>query len=387
MRKKYVVILLILICLVSLIGILYFIFKHDYNLDDALNYMKNLESYTVTLTTEEINPEYDKTTKILENVIENGNEKIIDGWGETKYFYNNKPVKSNNVLTGEKIWYYEGESTISTGDGLDSYKEVYNELFAILSKYKFSQKKNVFEFVNETYIDENGNKREKISDFEAEFEKINYFFDPYSDIFEDDDLGEIKIKYTLDNVSIYLNKNKISSITLSYTEKSYLSEASGLVYRSSDKFSEKLIIDFSDHGTAKVDFPESFFSDLEKTTAGDWVGKYESVLTCSDGKMYDEVINLTGDVSINQTRVDSNVFWVLDYKSDYKNYNCEKDDYCCERTKYFTEVHRYIKNDNKIILYDFFEEDVLGELELSGGKLIEKDEKGNIITVFEKVSK
>ena len=45
MRKKYVVILLILICLVSLIGILYFIFKHDYNLDDALNYMKNLESY------------------------------------------------------------------------------------------------------------------------------------------------------------------------------------------------------------------------------------------------------------------------------------------------------------------------------------------------------
>lgn len=366
--KKKIIIITFIILVFILLGIgLYFYLKpnYNYNLSDLLNNMKNLESYKVVVNKN--NLRFDEDEVVLENIINKDVEKITDHWG-TRYFYNNKIVKSKEYGDG-KIWYYEREWGFSSVT--PSFKGVYDEMFDILSKYKFSQKKNVFQFVNEKYIDEDGDEREKILDLDEELEDIivaiaNISYD--SSIYAED--GEYKLVPVLGDVSISLNKDKINKVTLlllsqCYDEENELIDCSELLQ---DKELYKIVIDFSNYGTAKIDFPKNFESDLQKTTAGNWVGTYKGTMTCSDGKKYEETVNLTSDVEI-----DGKIFWEVSYKV-----------FDCETSRYSQSSTYYTHENNKIVLYNFFKEEVLTEFELNENKLIEKDENGNIISEFKK---
>lgn len=100
--------------------------------------MTNLDSYKVVANRIDLDFNEDKVE--LENIIEKGVEKITDAFG-TRYFYNNKIVKSEEYGDAE-IWYYDREWAFSTFT--PSFKSVYDEMFNVLNKYKFSQKKMYF---------------------------------------------------------------------------------------------------------------------------------------------------------------------------------------------------------------------------------------------------
>ena len=365
-NKKKVIIITVIILTIALLGIgLYFVLKPNYNISNAFSYMENLDSYKVVVN--RIDLEFDEDKVELENIIDKDVEKITDTFG-TRYFYNNRRVESEEYGDG-KIWYYEREWAISTIT--PSYKSVYDEMFNVLSKYKFSQKKNVFQFVNEKYTDEDGNKREKILDLEEDIEDIigkMAVTSRDSTAFTED--GVYKVISVLGNVSITLDKDKIDNITLVFIPKCY-NEEEKLTECSKVKVEKelyKVVIDFSDYGTAKVDFPKNFESDLQKTTAGNWAGKYKGTITCSDGKTYEETMELTADV-----KIDDKIFW----DANYKVFDC-KSGYYSQSTTYYTHEN------NKIVLYNFSRDEILTEFNLKENKLIEKDENGNIISEFKK---
>lgn len=377
-NKKIIIIFSSILLGIILLGvILYFVLRPKYNLSDAFDYMTNLDSYKVVVNKiSEYDTSYYDEDEIeeeveLENIIEKDVEKITDTFG-TRYFYNDKIVESEEYGDGE-IWYYEREWMFSSVT--PSFKSVYDEMFNILNKYKFSQKKNVFQFVNEKYIDEDGDEWEKIWDLEEELEDIidsltNGYSYEYVTVSPEN--GVYNVVSALGDVSITLDKDKIDSVTLIFIVECYDEEDEWLECSEIEEAREiyKLVIDFSDYGITKVDFPKNFESDLQKTTAGNWVGKYEGTITCPDGKTYEETMELHDSV-----KIDGKIFWDVDYKV-----------FGCESGYYSQSSAYYTHENNKIVLYDFFREEVLTEFELSENKLIEKDETGNVLSEFKKGS-
>ena len=347
--------------------ILCFVLRPKYNLSDAFDYMTKLDSYKVVFNkiSEYDTSYYDEGERKeiqLENIIERDVEKITDIFG-TSYFYNDKIVTPEGYGAGE-IWHYDSGSITS------SFKIVYDEMFNILNIYKFSQKKNVFHFVNEKYIDKDGDEWEKIWDIEEELKDIIDSLtngDSYNSYTY---YGAYNVAPALGDVSVTLDKEKIDSVTLVFIPECYDEDDEWLECSKLEVPREiyKLVIDFSDYGTAKVDFPKNFESDLQKTTAGNWVGKYEGTITCPDGKTYEETMELHDSVNI-----DDKIFWNVDYKV-----------FDCESGYYSKSSAYYTHENNKIVLYDFFREEVLTEFELIENKLIERDETGNVLSEFKK---
>ena len=370
MKKKSVIILLVVISLL-LVGTIIFLLVPKYNLVDSLNYMKNLESYKVVINRLEYDSFDEKIVedKQVENFISDKTEKNI-AVNKINYFDNGKRIDSKDYKDG-KAWYYHSNQVMSSEP--DSYRKIYNNLFSILEKYNFIKKGNKFEFKNEKYIDDEGDEWEKIWDLEDDLEDVlkylNKSFNSHQTGTEE--YGLIDVEDVLGNVIVTLEEKNISSIKLVYVAECYTDDEELLDCSKIDEDGEtySLEISFSDYNNIKVEIPKEVKESLKETTAGNWVGVYKNNIICSDGKSYEERIELTDEYN-----------WFAD---DFHSWDIKMKGYSCDYNSYSILNKEYNFDGNKLYVYDATGE-VIVQFEYNDGKIIEYDENNNIKATFEK---
>lgn len=381
-KKKIIIFSVIGFFAVLLAVIILIVFTKDskINIYEILDNMIELNSYTVEVNTIDFDDDIEglKEENHSKVSIEGKTEKIDDHFGTT-YHYNDRLVNNKEINNGNLIWYYSSMyNSGSSKINVPYYSEIYKSIFDKLKNYEYKRFLNTFEIINEEYINEFDEEWNTIldvyNDLEEEIESI-YGTVNSSNFYElGSDDGWIEKVPVLDKLKISVKNNYITEIALIYVAECYTEEDEYIDCKEYDEDGEmfKLLIDFYDYNTVKVDISNDVIDSLNKTTAGDWVGEYNHTITCSNGKSYEETLTLKDSfVWIDEINE-------IGWESSSKLFDCDSGYYN------YDTLHYYNFKDNMLFIYDIFGEKMV-EFKVRDNSFLELDKNGKVIGEFKKV--
>lgn len=364
-NKKIIVILISILGLIIIIaGILLILNKKDKFNFNADNFSVEIKEYNLYFDSEE-----DEDSLFVK--VDNNNYHIIDE-EDQYYFINNEIIESlERKRDGKVIWVYEKnkpKNLISSINGFTHEEFVKNSIqfpIDIVNELKNAKYKKDDNTCNVKLTPELSANIEKI--IKENWIQTNLIFDKndnnrtFSDCADCFQVYEIKeIEFTTNDN--YIEKLKIVLTNVVYDQNGNINE--NWSYEETEETA--LVFKFSNYDNTHIELSDEIKQSLSNTQAKEFVGNYVNKKTCSDGKNYDETIELT-----NKFDFISGMGWEVNYNI----FDCESGYYTKSSAKYDIE-------NNIITFYELG--DVVAKFKYENNQLNKLDDKNNVVSTFNK---
>lgn len=364
-NKKIIVILISILGLIIIIaGILLILNKKDKFNFNADNFSVEIKEYNLFFDSEE------DADSLFVNV-DNNNYHIIDE--EDQYYsINNEIIESlERERDGKVIWIYEKNkpnNIIASINGFTHEEFVKNSMqfsIDIVNELKNAKYKKTDDIWNVKLTPKLNANIEKI--IKENWIKTNLIFDKndnnrtFSDCDECYQVNEIKeIEFTTNDT--YIEKLKIVLTNVVYDKTGNINEN----WSYEETGETALVFKFSNYDNTHVELSDDIKQSLSNTQVKEFVGNYVNKKTCSDGKNYDETIELTNEFDYIHG---------MGWKVNYNIFDCKSGNYTQSSAKYDIE-------NNIITFYNVG--DVVAKFKHENNQLNELDDNNNVVSTFNK---
>lgn len=363
-RKKIFTILFSALVLILLIVVVLLITnkidKFNFNED---NFSVQIMEYNLFFDTEE-----DARLFIVE--VDNNNYHIIDKENEY-YFIDNEIIESlERKRDKKKIWIYEKDKSANTVTSIygfthkefvENSKQLSIDIINEINNSNYKKEYNIYNVKVDDKLKNNINNiiKNKWSSSVLRFDYNDYGF--YSDCADCYEVYEVK------DVEFKVNNSNIEELKIELTNVVY--DGNGKINKtfSYSKYEDiALVFKFSNYGNTSVELSDDIKQSLANTQASDFVGNYVHTKNCSDGKSYDETIELTNKFDF---------IFGSGWDAYYEIFDCEDNSYVTTFVDYVieNEIITFYKSDDEVVKFKY-----------ENAKLSELDENNNVISVFNK---